>query len=152
MHKTLLGLAAVAALAVPASAFADQAQSCDAFGHSITLTGSNTLWPPNHKYHSYTVTALGTEVPEHVMLDSMVTSSQPDLAPGSGHTINDADPAHAMNSSNTGTTSVVQSLRAERAGPIADGRTYTFDVTATWDLVNKCTATFKVVVPHDQGN
>lgn len=152
MHKTLTGLVAVAALAVPASALADQSFDCGS-GRSLTLQGANTLWPPNHKYHDYTVSAIGNALDQNVDLSSTVTSNEPDVGLGSGgpqHAM-DANPFTAAASNNSGgDVSVFQQLRAERSGR-GTGRTYTFHVSATWDFMTQsCSTTFSVFVPHDQ--
>src|SRR4051794_16748092 len=113
-----MGLVAVTALALPASAFADQSFDCGS-GRSLTLTGSNTLWPPNHKYHNYTVTAIGNSLDQNVDLSSTVTSNEPDVGIGSGgpNHANDANPFTAMGSNDSGNTvSVQQALRSERSG------------------------------------
>jgi len=152
LKKTLLGLIAVGALAVPSAALADQSKDCGS-GRSISLTGANTLWPPNHKYHDYTVTATGTAMDFQTDLMTAVTSNEPDVGIGSGgpQHANDANPAMASDSESGSTASTHHQLRAERSGA-GSGRTYTFNVSATWDMnpATMCTATFTVFVPHDQ--
>ena len=154
MLKTLMGLAATAALVVPATAMADQSFDCGN-GRSISLTGANTLWPPNHKYHDYTVTATGNSLDTDANLMSMVTSNEPDVGLGSGgpQHANDANPPAAMDEEMTSNTaSVFHQLRSERSGR-GSGRTYTFTEHATWDMgAFSCDATFKVFVPHDMGH
>jgi len=138
--------------AAPTSALADQTHDCGN-GRSITLTGSNTLWPPNHKYHDYTVTAIGTAMDVHTDLMTAITSDEPDVGIGSGGPTHDQDanPFMASDSQNKSTASTFHQLRSERAGP-GDGRTYTIKATATWNMAVQCMATFTVNVPHDQRN
>jgi hypothetical protein len=157
MKKLGLGAALVGALAFAlptATALADQSHDCG-MGRSITLTGANTLWPPNHKYHDYTVTAIGNAMDFHTDLMTAITSNEPDIGIGSGgpQHANDANPAMASDSEDSNTASTFHQLRAERAGP-GNGRTYTFNVTATWDMLmtTTCMAQFTVNVPHDQGS
>jgi hypothetical protein len=132
---------------------ADQAQDCGN-GRSITLTGSNSLWPPNHKYHDYTVTATGNALDQHTDLATAITSNEPDVGVGAGGPQHDQDanPFMDTDSENGNTASTFHQLRSERAGG-GSGRTYTFKVTAYWNNLplDKCEATFTVSVPHDQG-
>jgi hypothetical protein len=154
MKRLALSAAVIGVLfaLAPAAALADQSHDCG-MGRSITLTGSNTLWPPNHKYHDYTVTAIGTAMDMHTDLMTGIVSDEPDVGVGAGgpkHN-NDANPFMASDSQDGPTASTFHQLRAERAGP-GDGRTYTFTATATWNMLQSCTATFTVSVPHDQRN
>jgi len=159
LHKTLLGLVAMSALAVPATALADsnpnavQTHQCGDGMHSLSLTGSQTLWPPNHKFRYYTVSANSNAVDTDVSLMSTVTANELTAGPGAGGP-NHADfaspnPASASNSSG-GNVSTQQGLRSERDG-FGSGRVYTFNVMAAWDhgLIT-CSAQFTVAVPHDQ--
>src|SRR3954465_14751267 len=128
-------LVAALALVAPSAALANQSHDCG-MGRSITLTGSNSLWPPNHKYHDYTVTAIGTAMDMHTDLMTGITSDEPDVGVGSGgpkHD-NDANPFMASDSRGGSTASTFHQLRAERAGP-GDGRTYTFTAMATWNMM-----------------
>src|SRR3954451_22965303 len=112
-----MGLAAAASLVVPATAMADQSFDCGS-GRSITLTGANTLWPPNHKYHDYTVTAQGTALDFQTDLMTAITSNEPDVGIGAGgpQHANDANPATASDSESGPTASTFHQLRAERSG------------------------------------
>src|SRR3954468_21009436 len=83
-------LVAALALAAPSAALADQSHDCG-MGRSITLTGSNTLWPPNHKYHDYTVTAIGTAMDAQTDLMTAIPSDEPDVGIGSGGPTHDQD-------------------------------------------------------------
>src|SRR4051794_4206872 len=152
-----MGLVAVAVLAVPGAAFANQSHDCGN-GRSITLTGSNSLWPPNHKYHPYTVTAIGNSTDLSTDMSTMITSNEPDVGIGAGgpQHAQDANPFVAMDSENGNTAHTDHQLRAERSGA-GSGRTYTFKVHAFWNHddftgANSCDATFTVSVPHDQGH
>jgi len=145
-----MGLVAIAALGLPGTALADQSHDCGS-GRTISLTGANTLWPPNHKYHDYTVTATGTALDMRTDLMTAITSNEPDVGIGSGGPTHaqDANPFMASDSENGPTASTFHQLRAERSGA-GKGRTYTFMVTATWNMAVQCNATFTVRVPHDQ--
>jgi len=160
MRKTLVGLTAGAMLAlVPAAAYADSPNSTQThdcgMGNSITFTGSPTLWPPNHKYRSYTITATSSNPMDMVSLDSMVTNDEVidgEELNGSGNTTDDVKPNpaadHGMETDVT--ASVTQQVRGERSGR-GDGRTYTFNEMATFGMgTMMCSATFTVTVPHDQ--
>jgi len=156
--KTLMGLAAVAMLGMPAAALADsnpnKTQSYDCgMGRSVTLTGSQYLWPPNHKFRPYTVTATGNALDTGAALTSTVTNDELDLTGDGGpQHANYASPNPAMGMDSSNTASTTQSLRSQRSGQ-GDGRTYTFNVHATWDMgTQSCDATFEVYVPHDMRN
>jgi hypothetical protein len=127
---------------------------------TITFQGPTVLWPPNHKYRTVTITSHDVDglvdPGDAVTANTTAASSDPDLTPGSGHTLNDATPA---TQTNNGTETVVQTvqLRGERSGRIKAGRTYTLMVTAMFDNpgsanMDQCHATFTVTVPHDMGN
>jgi hypothetical protein len=143
-------------MALPATALADSnpnhVQSHDCGNdRSISLTGSQTLWPPNHKFRPYTVTATGNALDSGATVESTVTHDEIGLTGDGGPRHADfasPNPAAAMDDSNT--VSVVQTLRSQRSGR-GDGRVYTFNVHATWDMgLQSCDATFTVSVPHDQ--
>lgn len=131
-------------------------------GDTISITGPTTLWPPNHKYVTETITATDVDGtaesitdPDGVTLMTTAASNQPEFGMGSGHTANDTLVAQANNGSESATQTV--SLRAERDGvdPTKAGRTYTIMATAMFDtsgVADSCHATFTVHVPHDMGN
>jgi hypothetical protein len=133
----------------------------DGDGDTISITGPTTLWPPNHKYVTETITATDTDGGLESVADSdgvnlmtVASSNQPEFGMGSGNTANDTLVAQANNGSESATQ--VVSLRAERDGvdPTKAGRTYTINATATFDnnMMEVCHATFTVHVPHDQGH
>ncbi len=161
MRKTLMGAAAVAVLALPSSALADSARktdtrTCDQFGDTIALTGSQTLWPPNHKFRSYTITATSSNPMDEVTVSSLVTNDEVidgEEMNGAGNTAVDADPNPATGSG-TGSATTEQRIRGERSGR-GDGRTYTMTVTGTFGGFmgvggRSCTEQFTITVPHDQ--
>jgi hypothetical protein len=115
------------------------------------------MWPPNHKYRTATITATeGSDLDpmDEVTISSM--GSHDEIVDGvemngAGHTANDVSPPAAM-AMGTGSASVQHQIRGERSGR-GDGRTYTFNVHATFDNGTKsCDQTFTVEVPHDQGH
>jgi CSLREA domain-containing protein len=114
----------------------------------IVLNGQNIeLWPPNHSYHTVTVTNLvasasscdGTVNLNSVIIDK-VTSDEVENGNGDGNTTNDIVIACNRKS--------VQ-LRAERDGS-GDGRVYTIYFKVTDGLGHSTTVTAKVTVPKSQ--
>jgi hypothetical protein len=155
LKKTLMGLAALAALAVPSAASADSAkksQSVDCTGGTITFNGSDTLWPPNHKFRDYSVVATPDVAQDYVTLTSTITNDEVvdgEELNGAGNTAVDAT-NNPGTSNGQGTQTVRQSVRGERSGR-GDGRVYTFTVDAGFGLgAIPCQAKFTVTVPHDQ--
>jgi hypothetical protein len=135
-------------------------------GDTISFSGATVLWPPNHKYRTVTITATDTDTAtelvdnDYTTLTTMATSNQPELGGGSGHTLDDTNPAAASTSGSESASQDIQ-LRGERAGhdPLKAGRTYTITAMATFDGMGTmpnssehCNATFTVTVPHDMGN
>jgi hypothetical protein len=135
-------------------------------GDTISFSGATVLWPPNHKYRTVTITATDTDTGGELIVDydyttlhTMAVSNQPELGGGSGHTLDDTNPATASTSGNESASQDIQ-LRGERAGhdPTKAGRTYTITAMATFDgmgsmnAAEHCNATFTVTVPHDMGN
>lgn len=120
--------------------------------NTITFEGAKTLWPPNHKYQSFTITAEAGNPMDMVSLSTTVSHDQEGLN-GSGPPTSmrpDAVPPAAMDSGQ-GSASVSHSIRSSRSGRDMDGRTYTIEATATFNG-NECTETFEVHVPHDMRN
>ena len=102
---------------------------------------SATLWPPNHKMVSITVTAVASDIVGVTSLKIVsVTSNEPDNGLGDGDTAGDIEI--------TGDLTV--NLRAERSGK-GSGRTYTITVEARDAAGNASTATTTVTVPRDKG-
>lgn len=131
----------------------------DAGSDTIVFHGANTLWPPNHKYRTVEISAVGDSATEGTKLRTTVTSDQPDNDIGDGNTTADGTPASiesedADDGETDGTAGPnAHLLRAERAGPLQDGRTYTIVANATFDNgTDQCMETFTVYVPHDMGN
>ncbi|HSP61367.1 MAG TPA: HYR domain-containing protein, partial [Pyrinomonadaceae bacterium] len=135
---------------------AGNSQSCsftvtvkDVTAPVITLNGQTiTLWPPNHKYRTITVTDLVASASDlcdpSVNIGSVriasVTSDEPDNSGGDGNTTHDIMIAADCKS--------VQ-LRSERMGG-GNGRVYTITFKVTDASGNFSTATAKVTVPHSQ--
>jgi uncharacterized repeat protein (TIGR01451 family) len=111
-----------------------------------TITGAaadpSVLWPPNHRMVNVTVSYNVTDncpLPPGSCILS-VTSNEPVLGHGSGHTSPDwivLDDHHVL-------------LRAEREGG-GNGRIYTITITCTDSGGNSSTEQVEVTVPHDQG-
>jgi hypothetical protein len=146
----LLAAAPVASADSPSST---QTHDCQ-FG-TITFTGSPALWPPNHKFRPYNVTAvsdLGDA--DNVALESVISHDEVvdgEELNGSGNTAVDAQNNPGMDMGQ-GTASVDQAIRSERSGR-GDGRVYTFNVLAEFAHgLEQCMTQFQVVVPHDQRN
>jgi len=111
-----------------------------------TITGAtadpSVLWPPNHRMVnvtiSYDVTDNCALPPDSCTLS--VTSNEPVLGHGSGHTSPDwivVDDHHVL-------------LRAERQGN-GNGRIYTITITCTDSGGNSSSEQVEVTVPHDRG-
>ena len=159
MRKTFAGLTVGVLLALAPSAFADSPSTTRTFdcgmGNSISFTGSPTLWPPNHKYRTYTIVAQSSNPMDIVSLDSAATSDEVidgEELNGSGNTTDDVkpNPADDNGMETDGRASVTQQARGERSGR-GDGRTYTFHEMATFGFgTMPCNADFTVTVPHDQ--
>jgi hypothetical protein len=142
-------------------------------GNTLTFHAPTNLWPPNHKYYTdIYVLAKASNSADKVDLATDGTHNQYDgdtEANGSGHTaddiaVNDADGKAMTTPSSTathpaadetGTGSVLTNweARAERAGTLSDGRTYTLNGTATFTDANgkstSCNGSVQMVVPHD---
>lgn len=110
-----------------------------------TITGvsanPSVLWPPNHRLVDvivdYNVTDNCPSPPDCTL---SVTSNEPVLGHGSGHTSPDwivVDDHHVL-------------LRAEREGG-GNGRIYTITITCTDSGGNSSTEEVEVTVPHDRG-
>ncbi|MGH2684695.1 MAG: hypothetical protein ACRDJP_04425 [Actinomycetota bacterium] len=118
---------------------------------TVTITGPETLWPPNHKLVPVSITATDTDGDE-VMLategahDQIVGGEE---ANGSGNTVDDVDPA-MDSASGAGTATTEHGVRAERAGTVKDGRTYTLMYEASGGVDDTCEGSFSIFVPHDQ--
>jgi len=163
MPRTTVALAttAVTFSLTAGTAFADgpstdRTQRCD--NGSITLSGPESLWPPNHKYRDLVVTA---KADNDMMMTSLTTTvTHDEMLPdgsemnGAGHTAEDAT-VSADTDASTGTAVNDVRIRAERSGR-GDGRVYTITATTNFsDMAamspTSCTRTFTVTVPHDQG-
>jgi uncharacterized repeat protein (TIGR01451 family) len=116
----------------------------------ITTNGQTpSMWPPNHKYQTFSVTNFVTGVSDSCdtglgvssVVIEKVTSDEAENGPGSGDTLNDIVIASDCKS--------VQ-LRAEREGG-GNGRVYTITFKVTDASGNVGRATAKVVVPHNPG-
>jgi CSLREA domain-containing protein len=114
----------------------------------IVLNGQNIeLWPPNHAYHTVTVTNLvssasscdGTVNLNSVIIDK-VTSDEVENGNGDGNTLNDIV---------IGCDRKSVQLRAERDGS-GDGRVYTIYFKVTDGLGHSTTVTARVTVPKSQ--
>ncbi|MDQ3756781.1 MAG: hypothetical protein M3394_02905 [Actinomycetota bacterium] len=172
------GTAAAFALAMPLTAAPKgtdhatrqtvTAQGCE--GGTLVIDAPNTLWPPNHKYAPLSATADHSSDSGAITLETTGTHDQyegsateGDEAKGSGNTIDDIierddqagltsgeqDSKAVAKEEGTNVVTTLWGARAERAGTIKDGRTYTFTATATFSGGNTCTASATFNVPHD---
>ena len=96
---------------------------------------SGTLWPPNHKMRSVSVSVVAEDAVDSDMACKILSVSGDDGATASDWDI-------------TGDLTV--DLRAERSGK-GDGRVYTITVESTDDSGNSSQSIVEVKVPHDQG-
>jgi probable HAF family extracellular repeat protein len=103
-----------------------------------------TLWPPNGKMVSVTVS--GT------MSDNLsgVNSSTAAFAVRDSYGL--VQPTGPVSVASSGAYSFTISLEARRAGQDKNGRLYTIVVSAQDNAGNASSATTMVIVPHDQGN
>lgn len=179
-RSTSLMLSAVVALAVaaPAAAQRDEGQSpqdikdqskeettfatcedSDGGEHIIKANVDDVMWPPNHKYQDFQVTAVGDDGDENVTLNTNVTHDEyvppfddtsegnPDEEEvGAGNTVDDARPFNDSDMG-TGEASTEHEVRSERSGR-GDGRTYRVTADAMFDN-DSCSGTFEILVPHD---
>ena len=122
----------------------------DTIAPTITLNGQTpSMWPPNHKYHTFGVTNFVTGVTDSCdttlgigsVVIEKVTSDEIENGNGDGNTLNDIVIAPDCKS--------VQ-LRSEREGG-GNGRVYTIFFKVTDASGNVGTATAKVVVQHNPG-
>jgi hypothetical protein len=101
----------------------------------------DTLWPPNHKLVTVSVTAIATDIcdadPEVRLVSA--TSNEPDNGLGDGDTAGDIVIVDDF----------TLELRAERSGPGA-GRVYTLVYEAEDDSGNTTQAQVTITVPSDQ--
>jgi hypothetical protein len=156
-----LTLSAVAALALvgPGQAANDNlknkygngtqtAEDCTLDGDELTYYGPAKMWPPNHKLQDILFVATSaTGGPVEIAVTPQVT----DVPGGDGGLRHDPDVVYdgaSPTASGTGSAELPMKLRSERSGK-GDGRTYTLDAVATYDLVRTCSMQVVVEVPHD---
>lgn len=129
---------------------------CDTGGPEAAATGGDdylmyagptTIWPPDHRYRDWTITAVDGNG-EHGPVTLSVTPTWDEPLVGSGNTDNDV--VGSWFAQSTGEASVAGRVRAERSGS-GDGRTYSFRTRATFDDQSICDHTFTATVPHDEG-
>jgi hypothetical protein len=115
----------------------------------ITLNGNTpSMWPPNHKYQTFTVANFVSSVFDNCggvsvndVVITNVTSDETENGNGDGNTLNDIVIAADCRS---------LQLRSERDGN-GDGRVYTITFRLTDTHGNSTTATANVVVRHNPG-
>jgi len=147
----------------------DYAAQCQgsAQGDQLIFHAPTDLWPPNHKYYTDIWVEAIDGMGQNVTLNTDGTHNQYDgagqEAAGSGNTAddiraNDADatttsqstPTHpAAMESGTGSVTTDWEARAERAGTIQDGRTYTLNGNAMFSDGTSCSGSVNIFVPHD---
>jgi hypothetical protein len=103
-----------------------------------------TLWPPNHKL--WTITLTGATDPDTgdsaTVVVNGITQDEPVNGLGDGNTSPDGFLSSPLSNK--------AQVRAERSG-LEDGRVYRLSFTATDTHGATCTGTVTVGVPHDQG-
>ena len=133
-------------------------------GDVVTLSGSDTLWPPNHKMVEQLATATdggsattGDDASNATTLTITPTMDEVVNGTGDGNTDADWNFPQGFTASGDPTAQLPFEVRAERSGR-GDGRVYTFDWVATFDGTRKTCSSqvdgqlpFTVFVPHDQG-
>lgn len=133
--KILAAAALLVGALVPGLGHADH---CD----PVTAT-PDSLWPPNHKLHTITLTAADPSCDVDI---TSVTQDQAVDGKGSGHTI-DFDATNCVDDPAGNSNSAQVDIRAERSGLDKDGRTYAIMWTANGDHQS---GTVTVHVAHDQ--
>ena len=121
----------------------------DETGPTITPATAQSMWPPNHNYHTFTLSQLLSSVTDDCdnapsVVITSVDSDEPEdaVGDGDGATLQDMVIADDCQS--------VQ-LRAERQGS-GNGRVYTVHVMAKDYSGNWTTAVCMVTVPHSVNN
>jgi hypothetical protein len=111
----------------------------------ITISASpKTLWPPNGKMVSVTISGKITDAGSGVNASTAaytVTDEYRLVQPSGPVTLLDAN----------GSYSFAIQLQASRNGNDRDGRQYTISVSAQDNAGNQGLASAVVIVPHDQG-
>ena len=115
----------------------------------ITVSGQQSMWPPNHKYRTFGTAALVASVHDNCdgniavgsVVITKVTSDEIENGNGDGNTLNDIVIAPDCKS--------VQ-LRSEREGN-SDGRVYRIFFSVVDAAGNEGTASTTVVVQHNPG-
>ncbi|QRN96582.1 hypothetical protein JRI60_47580 [Archangium violaceum] len=100
------------------------------------------LWPPNHKFHTVTLSGKDGYGEKFKVTIKKVTQDEPLNGQGDGNTEPDAKWVDDYKDR--------VKLRAERSGQ-GDGRVYRITFTAKDSKGKTCTGTVFVGVPHDQG-
>ena len=117
----------------------------------VSITGPEKLWPPNHKYVPVSVIATDDDG-DDVALETEGTHDQyaedGSEMNGAGNTGDDVSPAAAADMG-SGSATTTHEVRAERAGPDQDGRTYTITYEAETSGGDMCIGSFDIFVPHD---
>lgn len=127
---------------------------------TVSMSGPATLWPPNHRFASYSLTSSETPGEQGDGLPHGVTISYSVTVTEGGNTTpatsSQASPPAGSASGDFSVTIPFQ-LRADRAGK-SSGRTYTINWSASFDGgPHTCSSTdsshhpFVVTVPHDRG-
>ena len=118
---------------------------------TVTYVGPAKLWPPNHKYDSFTVTIVDDSGDNVTLATEVVHEEYAEDGSelnGAGNTTEDAKPA-AAEADGEGSAQTSHEVRSERSGR-GDGRTYTVAYEATADNgLTQCTGDFVIEVPHD---
>jgi len=116
------------------------AQPCPAGGTaSVATDAPTTMWPPNHKQHTYTFTYSGGTSGD--MFTTTTTSSD-------GNGVVTADSGSPATADATGSASTQSTLVSARPGTSKTGRTYTVAYTVSGS--NSCSGSFTITVPHDR--
>ena len=164
--RTTFAVATAATLALAVPALADKPGDDDTTktsgttasrdcgdGDTVSLTGPDTLWPPNHKMVAQE--AVADSGGDGTMTSLVLTPTVTDATGGDGGPRHDPDVSSGLTDTGEDEARVPFSVRAERSGK-GTGRTYTFHWSAMFDD-KSCSSTqngqtpFTIFVPHDQG-
>jgi hypothetical protein len=163
------------AMALPASAAKSSGSGSVPCADGTVTWSPTTLWPPNHKMQTITITYVApadtpdtndtTTITIGAITDNQSAADGSDELQGSGQPTAkeglDWSGSGNSQSSTEGTPATTTAqVRAERSGTSSAGRTYTIQVmcsetvggTPVMDPNGSDTAMLTVFVPHDQGH
>jgi hypothetical protein len=132
------------ALAGSQNAFVTKITSCSAPPVVTVSANPTTLWPPNGKMVTVTVSGTITDACSIVNVSTAAYSVADEYG--------EVQPSGPVSLGTGGNYSFAIPLQASRLGTDKNGRTYTITVSAKDNAGNLGSASTVVAVPHDQGH